>query len=287
MVEPSAKKEAVEYLLKVYKEGVGRCTSVMRISRSNWYYTSKKDDSELCLKLKDLSEKYPTRGIDNYYGRLRREGYKWSRKRVLRVYRELGLVRRPKRRRRLPESMREPLKQSYHVNEVWSMDFMSDCLEDGRPFRVLNVIDDYNRESLIVEGDISLPSERVIRSLERIGESRGYPRQIRTDNGPEFQSKKYREWCVAKGIEALHIQPGKPKENGYVERFNRTFREDVLDAYHFSTLRQFNVVAQKWQWDYNELHPHKSLGLKSPNEFRKENKHAEVFGPTSLIPLHA
>jgi len=288
VVKPSSRKEAVRYLLGAYNQGVGRCSDLLGLSRSNWYYKSKKDDSELQEQLKRLSVRYPTRGLDNYYYRLRREGYKWSRKRVLRVYRELGLVRRPKRRKKLPESMREPLKQSKSCNEVWSMDFMSDSLEDGRSFRVLNVMDDFNRESLIIEGDISIPSERVIRSLEQIAEQRGYPKQIRTDNGPEFQSNKYRDWCVKQGIQALHISPGKPKENGYVERFNRTFREDVLDAYYFESLKQFNEVAADWQDDYNETHPHSSLGGMSPKEYGlKITKRSKDFGPTGLIPLNA
>ena len=162
---------------------------------------------------------------------------------MLRVYREQGLVRRPKRRRRIPEELRKPLYQPPKVNEVWSMDFMSDSLTDGRAFRVLNVIDDYNRECLLSEGSLSFPSERVIRQLEELLVYYGKPKYIRTDNGPEFTSIVYRKWCKDNGIIRVYSEPGKPMQNGYIERFNRTFREDVLDAYLLSSLKQFQIIS--------------------------------------------
>ena len=255
------------YLSTKYNTGIERCCKVLKMSKSSWYYKSKKDDRDIIKQLELLVEKYPNRGFDNYYNRLRREGYKWSRNKVLRVYREQGLVRRPKRRRRYPEELREPLSKASCHNEVWSMDFMSDCLDDQRTFRILNVIDDYNRESLINEGSIAFPSTRVIRSLERAIEEVGKPSYIRTDNGPEFISKEYKGWCKKNGIIPIYSEPGKPMQNGYIERFNRTFREDILDAYIFSSISQFNIIAEKWMTDYNDFHPHKSLGRKSPREF--------------------
>jgi len=239
----------------------------MNISRASWYYTSKLDDTLVIEQLEKWVKTHPNRGFDNYYSRIRREGYKWSRNKVLRVYREQGLVRRPKRRRRLPEVQREPLSKASRHNEVWSMDFMSDCLTDDRAFRVLNIIDDHNRECLTAEGSISFPSLRVIRSLERVIEEVGKPTYIRTDNGPEFISKEYKIWCKDQGIVPIYSEPGKPMQNGYVERFNRTFREDVLDAYLFSSVSQFNMISEKWVEEYNNFHPHKSLGKKSPREF--------------------
>ncbi len=266
MVEPSVKKEVVTYLRDAYKAGTGRMTSLVGRSRSNWYYESKRDDSEVIEKLKELALKYPNRGFDNYYHRTRREGNKWARSRMLRVYRELGLVRRPKKRKRLPEELRRPLKQPKELNEVWSMDFMSDSLSDGRTFRVLNVIDDCNRECMVNKGSISYPSLGVIRLLQQLGEEVGLPKYLRTDNGPEFISKDYKQWCESNNITRVYSEPGKPMQNGYVERFNRTFREDILDAYMFSSISQFNVISEKWKEDYNETHPHKSLQNKSPRE---------------------
>jgi putative transposase len=162
---------------------------------------------------------------------------------------------------------------------MWSMDFMSDSLEDGRTFRVLNVIDDHNRECLLSQGSISFPSQRVIRHLEELIEYYGKPKYIRTDNGPEFISNDYKLWCRKHKILRVYSEPGKPMQNGYVERFNRTFREDVLDIYMFSSLRQFQVVADKIMEDYNDNHPHESLGGQSPREYGKRSYQTVGLSP--------
>ena len=241
----------------------------MDVSRSTIYYSSKLDDNEVIAQLKILVEELPTRGFDEYYYRLRQEGFKWNRKRVLRVYRQMGLVRRKKPRKQLPEGVRQPLHKTSRLNEVWSMDFMSDCLIDGRKFRVLNVMDDYNRECLLGKGSLTYPAQRVTRELEELIEQFGKPEAIRTDNGPEFISAHYRNWCKQTGIRMIYSNPGKPMQNGYIERFNRTFREDVLDAYLFSSISQFNMIAEMKIMDYNTKHPHKSLGRKTPCQFAK------------------
>ena len=160
------------------------------------------------------------------------------------------------------------------------MDFTSDILEDGRKIRILNVIDDYNRESLLIQGGISMPSGRVIRLLEQLEEERGLPRYIRTDNGPEFRSKEYERWCEDKDVQPIYSSPGKPTENAYVERFNRLYREDILDAYLLNSLSQLNKISEKWREDYNYYHPHSSLGDKSPLEYaRLENPQYGVLKP--------
>ncbi len=279
MVKPSVKKEVIVYLKDTYKAGTGRMTSLVDRSRSNWYYKSKKDDSEIVEKFKELVLKYPNRGFENYYHRIRREGNKWAWSRMLRVYREMGLVRRPKKRKRLPKELRKPLEQPKELNEVWSMDFMSDSLSDGRTFRVLNIIDDCNRACLQNKGSISYPSLGVIRILTQLGEEVGFPKYIRTDNGPEFISKDYKEWCEQNNIIRVYSEPGKPMQNGYVERFNRTFREDILDAYLFSSISQFNVLAEKWKDDYNTTHPHQSLGNKSPQEYAQRSHPSVGLAP--------
>jgi len=279
VVEPSVKREVVTYLKSNYQAGVKRICNIVNWSKSSWYYESKIDDSEIIEKFEELIIKAPNRGFENYYNRTRREGYKWAWSRMLRVYRQMGLVRRPKKRKRIPEELRKPLYQPETVNEVWSMDFMSDSLDDGRTFRVLNIIDDYNRESLLNKGSISFPSERLTRQLEELVEYYGKPAYIRTDNGPEFTSNEYKRWCKKKGIERVYSEPGKPMQNGYVERFNRTFREDVLDAYLFSSISQFQIIANKWSDDYNNNHPHGSLGKMSPREFGKRDQH-----PLGLTP---
>lgn len=267
MVKPSAKRKVATYLVEKFNVSIDQSVSIVQMSRSSWYYKSKLDDSEVITKLREMVDTFPNRGFENYYHRIRQEGYKWAWSRILRIYRELGLVRRTKKRFYLPDGERKPLVQPKAHNETWSMDFMSDALDDGRTFRVLNVIDDYNRECLISEGSISFPSARVIKELEQLKEDVGLPKYIRTDNGPEFISKEYKQWCQKNNVTPVYAEPGKPMQNGYVERFNRTFREDVLDAYLFSSINQFNIISQKWRDDYNEFHPHDSLGNKSPKEF--------------------
>jgi putative transposase len=234
-----------------------------------WYYQSKRDDGEVIDKLNELAEQLPTRGFDEYYNRLRKEGLKWNRKRVLRVYRSMGLSIRRKRKKRLPCRTKQPLNVPSGLNHTWSMDFMSDALSYGRRIRILNVIDDYNREALAIEAAHSFPGERVVRILKELVFLRGKPKQIRVDNGPEFLSKIFVNWCQLYGIEIVYIQPGKPAQNAYIERFNRLFREDVLDAYIFDNIDQVRELSDQWMNDYNYNHPHGSLNKKSPIEFAK------------------
>lgn len=232
-----------------------------------WYYRSRLDDLEVEQKLADLAQAHPTRGFDSYYGRIRSEGLQWNRKRVLRIYRKMELTRRRRYKRRPLKRIREELNVPKNINECWSMDMMSDALTSGRRFRILNVMDDHNREALTIEVGFSLCSNRVIEALERVIDHRGTPEVIRTDNGPEFTSHAFRNWCAEKGIRNLFIQPGKPAQNAYIERFNRLFREDILDAYLFDDLTQVRILAEKWMDDYNRNHPHSALAGNSPLQY--------------------
>jgi len=234
------------------------------MTRSMFYYSSRKNDEVVIEKLNELSERYPTRGFETYYGKIRLAGLTWNRKRVLRIYRNMNLKMRRKRKRRIPTRIKEALIVPNHLNETWSIDFMSDALENGRKFRILNVMDDFNREALINEAYYSIPAERLVNSLKQLIQYRNKPKRIRTDNGPEFLSKRFVEFCTEQQIELCYIQPGKPAQNAYVERFNRTFREDVLDAYLFKSIQEVNALAFEWQVEYNKNHPHKSLNGQSP-----------------------
>ena len=144
---------------------------------------------------------------------------------------------------------------------------MSDSLSNGRTFRTLNVIDDYNREALWIEVDTSLPAERVVRVLEQLLSWRRRPARIRMDNGPELISKRLESWASEQHIDLLHIQPGKPAQNAYIERFNRTFREDVLDAYLFDDLEEVRNITERWLEVYNTIRPHEALKGISPRQF--------------------
>ena len=161
-------------------------------------------------------------------------------------------------------------------NAEWSLDFMSDALYQGkRRFRTLNVLDEGVREILAIVIDTSIPGGRVVRTLEQLVDWRGKPLAIRVDNGPEFVSQVFVEWCKANGIELCYIQPGKPNQNAFIERFNRTYRHEVLDAYVFESLQQVRQLTAQWMKEYNEERPHESLGQIPPAMFRRQLEIAE------------
>lgn len=188
------------------------------------------------------------------------KGFAWNHKRVYRIYRELELNLRIKPKRRIKRDKPEALSVPLEINQVWSMDFMSDNLTDGRAIRTFNVLDDYNREGLGIEVDLSLPSARVIRALEQIIEWRGKPKAIRCDNGPEYISQTLLGWTIKHRITLLFIQPGKPTQNAYIERFNRTARHEWLELHLFETVEQAQLLATQWLWTYNNDRPHSAIG---------------------------
>ena len=153
------------------------------------------------------------------------------------------------------------------MNECWSADFMSDALWGERRFRTFNVVDDFNRELLAIEVDFNLPAQRVVRTLDRIAATRGYPLKLRLDNGPEFVSVALADWAEQHGVLLGFIKPGKPMQNGFIERFNRSYREAVLDMFVFQSLSEVREQTEKWLREYNEERPHESLGNMTPREY--------------------
>lgn len=238
-----------------------------RISETCYRYHEKhSDDNELIaywlLKLCDVTR---TWGFGLCFLYLRNvKGYPYNHKRVYRIYRELELNLRIKPKRRLKRDKPDKLVEPREVNDTWSMDFMHDRLKDGRSFRTSNVLDDYNREGLGIEVDLSLPSIRVIRALERIIEWRGKPKSIRCDNGPEYISQKLIKWANEKNIVLLYIQPGKPQQNAYVERYNRTVRHEWLNQHLFDNIAHAQDTAAQCLWHYNNERPHMALGGFTP-----------------------
>ncbi|CCG41131.1 transposase [Magnetospirillum molischianum DSM 120] len=192
------------------------------------------------------------------------QGHGWNHKRVYRIYRELELNLRIKPRKRLKRDKPDELAVPDAPNQVWSMDFMADRLEDGRAFRLLNVLDDFNREGLGIEVDFSLPAERVVRVLNQIIEWRGKPRTIRVDNGPEYISGTLMKWAETHGIGLQHIQPGKPQQNAYVERYNRTVRHEWMGQILFETIAEVQDHATEWLWTYNNDRPNMGIGGITP-----------------------
>ena len=192
------------------------------------------------------------------------QGYGWNHKRVYRIYCELELNLRIKPKKRLKRDKPEPLAVPEVPNDTWSMDFMADQLADGRSIRTLNVLDDFNREGLCIEVDFSLPAERVVRSLNQIIEWRGKPQAIRVDNGPEYISGTLMEWAEKHGVRLEHIQPGKPQQNAYIERYNRTVRGEWLSQYIFETIEEAQDQATEWLWTYNNERPNMGIGGITP-----------------------
>lgn len=258
----------------MHEHGVSKrqaCHAV-QLPRSTYDYIPRIDftGKMIAEKLQELVQSHPSIGFWMCYHRLRLKGYEWNHKRVYRMYCQMQLNIRRRARKRLPARVKQTLFQPENTNKVWSIDFMSDSLWDGRKFRLLNIIDDYNREVLAIEADTSIPALRIIRILERLKETRGLPEMIRADNGPEFISFRLDAWCRENKVQLVFIQPGKPMQNGYVERCNRSIREDLLNVNLFKTLTDVNQKAQEWKTDFNENRPHKALGYKSPRSIINE-----------------
>ena len=238
------------------------------LSRSVYRYKAKpSDDEELREELLSLAARKPRWGFRKMYAYLKNQGHSWNHKRVRRVYRALGLNLRVKPKKRLPVRDPQPLVAPKEANYSWSLDFMHDSLTNGRTIRTLNIIDDFNREGLWIEVDTSIPSARVVRVLDMLALWRGYPRQLRIDNGPELISRTLADWAEEHGVMLAFIQPGKPAQNAYIERFNRTYREAVLDAYLFHTVAEVQAITEDWLEEYNAIRPHESLGNLPPYQY--------------------
>jgi len=255
--------------VQTYDLSERQACQILQISRTVYRYQAiKPDDAEIIEHLLQIAEHKPRWGCKKMSQYLRNQGHRWNHKRVRRVYCELGLNLRVKPKKRLPSREPKPLAQPIAANLSWSLDFMSDSLSSGRAFRTLNIIDDFNREALWIEADTSLPAERVVRVLEMLAFWRGYPAQIRVDNGPELISHRLAEWADQHHVELAFIQPGKPAQNGYIERFNRTYREAILDAYLFSSIQEVQAISEEWLEEYNAIRPHEALGGLPPYQYQ-------------------
>ncbi|SHF88462.1 putative transposase [Loktanella atrilutea] len=224
------------------------------------------DENELIADLLvGLTDARKTWGFGLCFLHLRNvKGHPWNHKRVYRIYCALELNLRIKPRKRLKRDVPDALAVPERPNVTWSTDFMADRLEDGRAFRLLNVLDDFNREGLGIEVDFSLPTERVIRSLNNIIEWRGKPKTIRVDNGPEYISHALLEWAEKHGISLAHIPPGQPQQNAYIERYNRTIRHEWLDQYIINSIEEAQHFATQWLWTYNNDRPNMGIGGITP-----------------------
>ena len=267
MVKPSRRREMAKIAVMERGVSIRLACIVFGISETCYRYQATLSDENTLIAdwLMRLTDNQKNWGFGLCFLYLRNvKGFHWNHKRVYRIYCELELNLRIRPRKRLRRDTPATLIVPEKPNEVWSTDFMHDQLKDGRSFRLLNVIDDFNREGLGMEVDFSLPAERVIRALDNIIEWRGKPKVIRSDNGPEYISGLVTQWAEKHGICLEYIEPGNPQQNAYVERFNRTVRYDWLNQYLFESIAQVQYYGTQWLWTYNHERPNMALGGITP-----------------------
>ena len=267
MVRPSQRREMARSAVDSGRTHIRHACQTFALSETCFRYQAKLSDENAVIAdwLVRLTYNQKNWGFGLCYLHLRNvKRFGWNHKRVYRIYRELELNLRIKPRKRLVREKPQPLSVPASINQVWSMDFMHDQLSDGRSFRLFNVLDDFNREGLGIEVDLSLPAARVIRSLDRIIEWRGKPGAIRCDNGPEYISGALQQWAQQRGIKLDYIQPGNPQQNAYVERYNRTVRYDWLAQLLFESIEQAQESATRWLWTYNHERPNMAIGGITP-----------------------
>ena len=266
-MRPSQRREMAVQAVVRHGVSIALACRALQISETCYRYERKLSDENAAIAewLVKLTTNRRTWGFGLCFLYLRNvKGFGWNHKRVYRIYCELELNLRIKPRKRLKRDKPDALAVPDAPNHTWSMDFMADQLADGRSFRTLNVLDDFNREGLGIEVDFSLPAERVVRSLNQIMEWRGKPTTIRVDNGPEYISGKLMAWAEKHGIHIEYIQPGKPQQNAYIERYNRTVRGEWLDQHIFETIKEAQEQATAWLWTYNNDRPNMGIGGITP-----------------------
>ena len=229
-------------------------------------------DQPIIDTLSAVVEQHARWGIWKCFYRLRNLGRPWNHKRVWRVYTQMRLNQKRRTKKRLPERTPAPLDIPAQLNHDWSFDFMSDSLYSGQRYRMLNNLDEGVREALDIVIDTSITAQRVVRTLEQIALERGFPSVIRIDNGSEITAHVFTDWCDAHHIRIVYIQPGKPNQNTYIERFNRSFREEVLNPHVFGNLNEVPGISWAWHLSYNEEEerPHQSLDNIPPAEFKRQ-----------------
>jgi putative transposase len=259
----------VAHIVEKFQMSERRACELLDVDRSSYRYRPRPDrNTELRKRLVELAGERPRFGYRRLWLLLNHERGRINCKRVQRLYREAGLkVRRRSRKRFKAAVVEKPVLTA--PNQEWAMDFVHDQLATGQRIRTLSIIDNFTRECLALEVDTSLPSLRVIRALDEIGQRRTLPQVIRTDNGPEFTSRRFLSWSMEKRIRAATIEPGKPIQNPFIESFNGRFRDECLNVNWFSNLNDARLKVEQWRRDYNCVRPHSSLNNRSPEMFRQ------------------
>ncbi len=272
MVGPKAKREAVSFVIENKNYKPNRACKLLGLKTSTYYYksVSTKDDTKLKEKLVEVANERTRWGCPRIYHVIRRQGFTDNYKRVERVYGELGLSLKVRKKKKIRGHLRLVLPQSAKPNEIWSMDFVSETLADQRRFRCFNIVDDYTRENILIYPDRSIRSVKLVNIFNKLKVTRGLPKMIVCDNGPEFISQNLDMWAYQNKVELKFIEPVKPVQNAYIESFNGKFRDECLNQHWFLILDDAKKEIEKWRRDYNQNRPHSSLNYKTPNEFAKE-----------------
>lgn len=268
--------------MKEHRLSIQKACQILKLSQTAYYYQPElKENGDVILHLKQLANEHSRYRSRKLFQLLRRQGKRWNHKRVYRVYCSLQLNLRKKPKKRLPARISQPLSQPVTINSGWSLDFMSDVLMNGQRFRTVNIIDDFNREGLGIDINKSLPAQRVVDYLDVIVRWRGYPSAIRVDNGSENISSTMLNWANQHAITLKFIEPGKPAQNGFIERFNRNYREEVLDMYLFDSLDHVRQLTDQWLTHYNYHRPHEALNHRTPIEYRVA--YQQNISPSSMF----
>lgn len=247
-----------------------RACELNDMDRSSYRYEPGEDrDTELRTRLTELARQKPRFGYRRLGVLLERSGEAVNHKRLFRIYQEAGLAVRRRERKRL-ERGRAGMPLLSRPNQEWSIDFISDALATGRALRALTVLDGFTKEAPVIQVDSSLSAPRVTRALDEVIAERGKPEGIRVDNGPEFTSRCFVAWAEQRGITLIHIQPGKPVQNSFIESFNGRFRDECLNANWFTSMADARRKIEDWRIDYNQHRPHSSLAYRTPEEFARQ-----------------
>lgn len=269
MVKPARRREVVQHYQQAFALSERRACKAMGFGRASHRYRSRREPAvELRMRLKELAEARVRYGYRRLHVLLQREGWHVNHKRIYRLYSEEGLsirTRSPKRRR--ASRYRAGRTEASDANDVWAMDFMSDRLFDGRPFRILTIVDCHTREALATSARTNFRAYQVIEELDRIARARGKPRSIRVDNGPEFAGRLLDQWAYLNKVELDFSRPGKPTDNAYIEAFNSRLRQECLNASWFLSMADARRRINDWKEDFNENRPHSALGNLTPTEY--------------------
>jgi putative transposase len=259
-----------------------RACSLVGLSRDSYRNPPQPDQltRDLGERIVDIAHVRRRFGYRRIHDLLRSEFPGVNHKRVYRLYKNANLAVRRRKKAKRPPNERVPLQITRKVNDVWSMDFVSDSLSNGRRIKCLTVADDFSHECIDIAVDFGISGQYVTRLLDQASIFRGYPVAVRTDNGPEFTSRAFLAWTTLHGIRHILIQPGRPMQNGYIESFNGKFRDECLNEQWFQSLPQARDCIAEWRKDYNEVRPHSSLGRIPPAQFAQQQR-IQIFATDS------